>query len=101
MLRALRYTRIALILFGLGLVLGFVLVVIGGHPWLERVASATMALALVALPAALFADGRALAILAWTSARFPRGKRKTTRVKSRAATRRRPPAARAPGRRRS
>jgi hypothetical protein len=58
-----RYTKTALMVFGLGLVLGFVVVVIGGYPRLERVASAVMALGLVALPLALFADGRGLALL--------------------------------------
>jgi hypothetical protein len=98
-----RYTKIALLIFGLGLVLGFIIVV-GEFARLERVASAVMALGLVLLPLALFADGRGIRILAWIAARFSRGKRKKARPKSRPAARRRkppaPPAARAPRRKR-
>jgi hypothetical protein len=93
-----RYTKIALLIFGLGLVLGFIIVV-GEFARLERVASAVMALGLVLLPVALFADGRGIRVLAWIAARFSRGKRKKARPKSRPAARRRkppaPPAARA------
>jgi hypothetical protein len=96
-----RYTKAALSIFGLGLVLGFVIVV-GEFARFERVASAIMALGLVLLPVALFADGRGMAILAWIAARFSRGKRKKARPKSRPAARRRkppaPPGARAPRR---
>jgi hypothetical protein len=98
-----RYTKIALLIFGLGLVLGFIIVV-GEFARLERVASAVMALGLVLLPLALFADGRGIRVLAWIAARFSRGKRKKARPKSRPAARRRkppaPPAARAPRRKR-
>ena len=98
-----RYTKAALLIFGLGLVLGFV-VVVGEFPRLERVASVLMALALGLLPVALFADGRGMAVLAWIAARFSRGKRAKPRPKSRPAARRRkpraPPAARAPRQRR-
>jgi hypothetical protein len=98
-----RYTKIALLIFGLGLVLGFIIVV-GEFARLERVASAVMALGLVLLPVALFADGRGMAMLGWIAARFSRGKRKKARPKSRPAARRRkppaPPAARAPRRKR-
>ena len=103
--RHLRYTKAALLLFGLGLALGFVVVVLGGYPLLERVASALMALALLLLPLALFADGRGVAVLAWIAARGSRGKTKKPRAKARpAAARRKPPAraaARGPRRKRT
>ena len=57
----LRYTKAALLLFGLGLVLGLV-VVAGELPGFERVASGVMALAIVSLPFALVADGRGTAV---------------------------------------
>lgn len=89
----LRCTKAALGVFGLGLLLGFVLVVLGGHPRLERVASGLMAIGLAALPLALFADGRGLALLGWIAARLPRrGKKKKPRPKPRAAAPRRKPA---------
>jgi hypothetical protein len=98
-----RYTKIALLIFGLGLVSGLVIVA-GEFARFERVASAVMALGLVLLPVALFADGRGMAMLAWIAARFSRGKRKKARPKSRPPPRRRkppaPPAARAPRRKR-
>jgi hypothetical protein len=84
------YTRGALLIFGLGLALGFVIVV-GEFARLERVASAVMALGLVLLPVALFADGRGMVVLAWIAARFSRGKRKKARPKPRPAARRRKP----------
>src|SRR5579863_7739427 len=88
-----RYTKIALSIFGLGLVMGFVIVV-GEFARFERAASAVMALGLVLLPLALFADGRGIAVLAWIAARFSRGKRKKAHPKSRPAARRRKPPAR-------
>jgi hypothetical protein len=100
-----RYTKASLAIFGLGLVFGFVIVV-GEFARLERVASAVMALGLVLLPVALFADGRGMALVAWIVARFSRGKRKKARPKPRSPARRRkppsaaPPAARAPRRKR-
>jgi hypothetical protein len=98
-----RYTKIALLIFGLGLISGLV-VVVGEFARLERVASAVMALGLVLLPVALFADGRGMAMLAWIAARFSRGKRAKARPKSRPVARRRkppaPPAARTPRRKR-
>jgi hypothetical protein len=87
-----RYTKAALTVFGLGLVLGFALVVVGGYPRLERVASALMALGLVALPLALFGDGRGVAFLAWIAARLSGRGRKKTRGKSKRAVPRKPPA---------
>lgn len=98
-----RYTKAALAIFGIGLALGFVLVVgqFDGWGWL---ASALMAVGLVALPIALFADGHGFALVAWIAARFRRSRRAKPRPKSRRApARRRPPAltaARAPRRRR-
>ncbi len=89
-----RYTKAALAMFGAGLMLGFVVVVVGGFPRLERVASAIMALALVSLPIALFADGRGVALVAWIADRLSRGKRKKARGKKRPPATRRKPAAR-------
>jgi uncharacterized membrane protein SpoIIM required for sporulation len=88
-----RYTKAALLVFGCGLVLGFV-VVVGEFSRLERVASVLMALALVLLPAALFADGHGMAFVARIVARLSRGKRAKPRAKSRPATARRKPPAR-------
>ena len=86
-----RYTKIALLIFGLGLAAGFVIVV-GEFARLERVARALMALGLVALPVGLAAD-RWLAIRAWLTAHFPRRKAKPARRKGRpaSAARRKPP----------
>ena len=53
----LRYSKMALAVFGTGLALGFVVVVVG-LPRLGRLASVTMALSLVALPVALILDWR-------------------------------------------
>jgi hypothetical protein len=102
-----RYTKLALLTFGLGLISGLV-VVAGEFARLERVASAVMALGLVLLPVALFADGRGMRLLGWIARRFSRAKRTKARPKSRPAARRRkppvpsaaPPAARAPRRKR-
>ena len=82
----LRYTKAALLLFGLGLVLGFVIVVGEFRP-LERVASALMAAALVLLPVALVADGPGPALVA----RFARRRRGGRGARARAGAR---PAAR-------
>src|SRR5260370_36952366 len=87
------YTKAALLIFGLGLILGLVIVVGEFWRW-QRVASALMALGLVTLPIALFADGHGMRLLAWIAARFSRGKPKRARAKSRPAARRRKPAAR-------
>lgn len=89
-----RYTKAALAIFGLGLALGFAVVVIGGFPRLERVASALMALGIVLLPPALFADGRGFALVAWIAARLSRGGAKKAPPKSRPAAARRKPSAR-------
>ena len=91
-----RYTKAALLLFGLGLLLGFVVVVIGGMPRLERLASALMAAGLVLLPPALFADGHGFAFLHRLAARLRRGKPSKVRPRSRRPPARRKPAARGP-----
>jgi len=69
-----RYTKAALLIFGLGLVTGLVVVVGEFSAW-EYLASFTMALGLVSLPLALFADGRGIAALRWIARRLSRGKR--------------------------
>jgi hypothetical protein len=93
-----RYTKAALLLFGLGLVLGLV-VVAGELPGFERVASGVMALAIVSLPVALIADGRGTAIVQRIRAGFTRRKR-PKRGAARPAPASRPAAARSPARRR-
>ena len=52
-----RYTKMALVTFGFGLVLGLV-VVVAELKALERVASGTMALGIVAIPIGILADLR-------------------------------------------
>jgi len=52
-----RYTKIALLVFGLGLIIGFALIV-AEVPSFGLIGSAIMALGLVGLPVALVADGR-------------------------------------------
>ena len=98
-----RYTKLALLIFGLGVVSGLV-VVAGEFARFERVASAVMALGLVMLPVSLFADGRGMRLLVWIAARFSAGRRKKARPKPRPAARRRkpqvPPTTRAPRRKR-
>ena len=102
-----RYTKLALLVFGLGLVLGFALI-IAEMPTLALIASAIMALGLIGLPAALVADGRA-AFIRRILARFwrpasglPRRRQRTRtgRTVGRPARRRRPPARTARRRRR-
>jgi hypothetical protein len=94
----LRYTKAALLLFGLGLALGLV-VVAGELPGFERVASGVMALGLVLLPFALVADGRGTAIVQRIRARLSRRKR-PKRSAPRPAPARSPASVRAPARRR-
>lgn len=60
----LRYTKAALLIFGLGLAIGFV-VVVGEFPRGEYLASSVMALGLALVPLGLFADGRGVAALRW------------------------------------
>ena len=83
-----RYTKAALLIFGLGLVVGFVAVVGEFAEW-ERAASAAMAFGIVMLPVALFADGRGMAAIGWVAARFSRGRRSKRRGKARSAAPRR------------
>jgi hypothetical protein len=94
----LRYTKAALLIFGLGLLLGLV-VVAGELPGFERIASGVMALAIVSLPVALIADGRGATIVQRIRARLSRRKR-PKRGASRPASASRPAAARSPARRR-
>ena len=68
-----RYTKAALLIFGLGLVTGLVVVVGEFSEW-DYLASGIMALGLVLLPLGLFADGRGIAALRWISRCFSRGK---------------------------
>src|SRR5829696_7077068 len=68
-----RYTKAALLIFGLGLVTGLVVVVGEFSEW-EFLASFVMALGLVLLPLGLFADGRGIAALRWIARRFSRRK---------------------------
>ena len=86
----LRYTKAALLIFGLGLLIGFVVVVGEFSEW-EYFASFVMALGLVLLPLGLFADGRGIAALRWIARRFARGKHgaKRGRTASRAGARQR------------
>ena len=52
-----RYSKLALLVFGAGLLFGFVVVVAELHRW-DRLASIAMALGIVALPAAVLLDLR-------------------------------------------
>ncbi|MGA8380064.1 MAG: hypothetical protein WB710_02925 [Stellaceae bacterium] len=69
-----RYTKIALLTFGAGLVLGLVVVVIE-LDWLDRVASSLMALGLMAIPLGMIVDWR----LAMKPPRRPAKSRGTNR----------------------
>ena len=51
------YTKLALLIFGFGLILGLV-VVAAEMKWLERVASGAMALGIAAIPIGVLADLR-------------------------------------------
>ena len=94
-----RYTKIALLIFGLGLVVGFALIV-AEVPSFGLIGSAIMALGLIGLPIGIIADGR-VAFVRRIVARFSRSKpvmpsRRTRAVTSRSvgrpARRRHPPA---------
>lgn len=74
----LRYTKAALLLFGLGLVGGFVVVVGEFRQW-EWLAGLVMALGLLLIPLGLFADGRGIAALRWITRRLLRRKPFTRR----------------------
>jgi hypothetical protein len=92
-----RYTKAALLVFGLGLVVGFVVVVGEFSEW-ERLAAAIMALGLVLIPIGLFADGHGMAAIRCVVARFRRKKRPRPRAKSRRPPARRKPPGRKPSR---
>jgi hypothetical protein len=84
LLRHLRYTRYALLIFGLGVICGFVAVV-GEISRLELPSSAVMALGLVLVPIGLFADGHGFVLLRWIARRFPRQPPPKPRARTRAA----------------
>jgi hypothetical protein len=92
LLQRMRYTKIALLTFGAGLVLGLVVVVIGIDP-LDRIASGLMALGLFGIPVCMLIDW-------WPAAKTTQKsvKRRRTRApaKRRAAVPRRPPRSRRP-----
>jgi hypothetical protein len=92
-----RYAKASLLVFGLGLMVGFVVVVGEFSEW-ERPAAAIMALGLVLIPVGLFADGHGMAAIRWIVARFRRKKRPQPRGKSRRPAARRKPPARSPSR---
>jgi len=92
-----RYTKAALLVFGLGLVIGFV-VVVGEFPEWERLAAAMMAFGLVLIPVGLFADGHGMAAIRWMIALFRHKKRPGTRGQPRRTPTRRKPSSRAPAR---
>src|SRR6185295_6704829 len=83
----LRWTKAALLIFGLGLVAGLVIVVGEFSKW-EYLASGMMALGLVLLPLGLFADGRGIAALRWIARRFSGSKRSPKRGRAGARKRR-------------
>jgi hypothetical protein len=70
----LRYTKAALLIFGLGLVTGFVVVVGEFSEW-EYLASIVMALGLELLPLVGGADGHGVAGMRWIARGLTRGKR--------------------------
>jgi hypothetical protein len=99
------YTKAALLIFGLGLVVGFIVVVGEFSDW-NYLASGLIALGLLAVPLGLFADGRGFVGLRWIALRFFRRKPGAKRGRpARAGVRpRRPPsrtASRSPRRVRS
>jgi Cu/Ag efflux pump CusA len=91
-----RYTKAALLVFGLGLVLGFGLIV-AEVPAVGWVASSVMALGLVALPIGLLADGR-VAFVRRILARFSRQKKRAKPRQRGKTAARRPARRRAPAR---
>jgi hypothetical protein len=74
----LHYTKAALLIFGLGLAIGFVIVVGGVSGW-SRLASLIMALGLVLLPLGVFADMRGFAALLWVARRLSRRRQRSKR----------------------
>jgi len=92
-----RYTKAALLIFGLGLVTGFIVVVGEFAEW-ERLAAATMTLGLVLIPVGLFADGHGMTAARWIIARFRFKKPPKARAKARRLAPKRKPPARSPSR---
>ncbi|MGE5270947.1 MAG: hypothetical protein ACM3JG_14880 [Thiohalocapsa sp.] len=92
-----RWTKGALGIFGLGMVLGLVVVAGEFTAW-ERAASAVMALGLVLTPVGLFADGQGMALLRWLLARLSRRRPARKRAKPRTAQPRHRKSARAASR---
>lgn len=84
----LRFTKLALLIFGLGILAGLV-VVAGEFPAWERPAAALMALGIVGVPIGVFADGHGFAVIAWLAARLRRDDKAKRRGKARAPARRR------------
>ena len=100
LLAPLRYTKIALLIFGLGMILGL-MIVAGEYPRWERAASAVMALGLLLIPVGLFADGHGMVLVRWIMHRFRAQPRRKPAARPRGAARRKKPAraaARAPAR---
>jgi hypothetical protein len=85
-----RYSKLALLTFGAGMIFGLVVVAVE-LPGLARVASLAMAAGIVLLPLALFADWRRYLMRFGRGAAKQRGKKKSTK--------RRRPAQRARGHR--
>ncbi|HEX3863631.1 MAG TPA: hypothetical protein VHY35_18260 [Stellaceae bacterium] len=85
-----RYTKLALLVFGLGLISGFIAVV-GEIPRLELPSSAVMALGLVLIPVGLFADGHGFVMLRWIADRLSRHKRPKPRARARSPAKPRSP----------
>ena len=82
-----RYSKWALLVFGAGALLGLA-VVSAGLPRLGRVASATMAAGIAALPVALVADWRRAPPKPRGRGAKGKGKRRTPRRRSRAKSKR-------------
>ena len=90
LLAPLRYTKVALLVFGFGVILGLVIVA-GEYPRWERAASAVMALGLVLIPVGLFADGHGMVLVRWIMHRFRRQSRRRPAPRRRAAASRKRP----------
>jgi hypothetical protein len=95
MLRALRYTKIALLIFGAGMIAGLV-VVAGEYAAWQRPAARLMALGLILIPLGLFADGHGMTVIGWLIARLRRRKpaKRPARRASPARPRKRAPSTR-------
>jgi hypothetical protein len=93
----LHYTKIALLVFGAGMIAGLV-VVAGEYTAWQRPAAGLMALGLVLIPVGLFADGHGMAAFVWLAARLSRRRPMPRRAKPRSpAARRKRPTTRAAG----